>query len=290
MATWTAADIEAKIRATTGRPDANMMSSAEIYDRMNKYYQLVLPKELKIFFGYTYYNFLTQPNIDTYVPSSDFQTYNPQIYFDGFPGDWYLSPDLFFQDYPIETNKQVVGTGDGTTTLFTFTCPAFPVLPGSLYVTDGIQTAQDNSVGGFIGPVSSGSVNYITGSVSLTWNTPPAANSNITVSYQTYQANRPQGLLYYDNVFVLRPVPDNVYRVKMEGIRIPKPLVNPSDVPFRPDLGPLIAFGTSLEIYNDFNQDDEYDKLFAGQYKRYKDICMQDTYEEYLYERSVPTF
>ena len=89
--------------------------------------------------------------------------------------------------------------------------------------------------------------------------------------------------------FVLRPVPDNTYLVKMQGIQIPPALVNDTDVPFREDLGPLTAYGTSLEIFADFNQMDQYDQVIV-QYNRYKDVSMQDTYEEYLYQRSAPSF
>jgi hypothetical protein len=77
IATWTYSDIESKIRSITGRPDASQMSSATILKYVNQYYQLVLPKELKIFWGYTYYEFFAQPNIDQYLAPSSFQTLNP---------------------------------------------------------------------------------------------------------------------------------------------------------------------------------------------------------------------
>jgi|SRR5215207_816665 len=301
---WSAADIESKIRATTGRPDATMMSSATIYDYMNKVYQYVLPKELKISWGYTYYKFFTQPNVDQYAgPTTQFQTLNPQVWCDGFPIEWYLSPDLFYQDWPQQENKQVVATGDGATDSFSFNVSAFPILEGSLYVTDGSEVAQDNGNGGFIAPAT-GTINYITGAVSVTFDDPPAANANISVTSQTYMPNRPQSILYFksgplanstpaernnQNYFVLRPVPDNVYLVKMQGIQIPPPLLNPTDVPFREDLGPLIAYLASLEIFADFNQMDQYEQTMV-QYNRYKDVSMQDTYEELLYQRSVPAF
>jgi hypothetical protein len=291
MATWTLADIRTKVRATTGRPDESALSNVDLDDFINKYYQLVLPKELKIFWGYTYYTFLTESGVDQYSPPSNFQTVNPRIWMDGFDGDWYLSPDLFYQDYPEQVNKMVMATGDGVTNNFTFTISAFPILIGSLYVTDGTQTAVDDGSGGFTGDASAGSIDYTTGSVSgLVFTNPPAANTNITETSETYTPTRPQGLLYYDNIFTLRPVPDNVYLIKLQGIKIPTALSADGDIPFRPDLGPLIAFGASLEIFSNFSQDEEYDKLFNGQYARYKDICMQDTYEEYMYQRSIPTF
>jgi len=304
MANWTLADIRSKTRATTGRPDASMMSDAVLDDYINKYYQFVLTKELKLFWGYTYYQFFTQPNVDQYVgPTTSFQTINPQAWCDGFPIEWYLSPDLFYQDWPQQENKAVVATGNGSTLNFPFNIPAFPIIPGSLYVTDGSQVAQDDGSGGFVSPAS-GTINYLTGAVSVTFAVAPAANANISETSQTYQPNRPQSILYFKSAplsdatpavrdsqdyFVLRPVPDNVYLVKMQGIQIPPALTNATDVPLRTDLGPLIAYGASLEIFADFNQMDQYDQAMT-QYNRYKDVCMQDTYEEYLYQRSVSRF
>lgn len=305
MSTWTYSQIEAKIRATTGRIDESMLSSTAILDYVNKYYQYVLPKELKIFWGYTYYTFFTQPNIAQYVgPTEEFQTVNPRVTADGFPLEWYLSPDTFFQDWPDRLNKQLVATGDGVNNNFNFTVSAYPVLPGSVYVTDGTQVAQDNGAGGFISPAS-GTINYSTGTISnLIFGSIPNANVNISASYQTYQANRPQAILYYESaplhdatqvardsnkIFEIRPVPDDVYQIKMQGIQIPAPFVNADDVPFRADLGPLIAYGASLEIFSDLNQMDQYDQTLV-QYNRYKDVSMQDTYEEYMYQRSTPSF
>lgn len=288
---WNWGQIRSKIRAITGRPDASMMSNSDLLERANQYYQFVLPKELKIFFGYTYYQFFTVSGRDQYSPPSDtqYETVNPQIYFDGFPGDWYLDPDLFYQDYPQQSNKYVVATANGVLNSFPFNNPTYPIIPRSLYVTDGTQVAQDNGVGGFTGG-GTGSVDYSTGVISaLSFTNVPAANATITATSQGYVANRPQGLLYYNNVFILRPVPDDVYLVKMEGINVPAAFTVDASVPFRTDLGPLIAYGTSLEIFSDFNQMDQYQEIVPS-YNRYKDIAMQDTYEMYLYQRSVPKF
>jgi hypothetical protein len=302
---WTLAEIISKVRATTSRPDTTMMTDATITDYINRYYQYVLPKELKIFWGYTYYSFVCQPNVDQYPAPTGFQTLNPSVWADGFPIEWYLSPDTFYSDYPQQLNKTNVATGDGITNSFTFQISAFPIISGSLYVTDGTSTntAIDNGTGGFVAPAS-GSINYLTGSVTVNFSGIPDSGANIMQASQTYMPNRPQAILFYKsqalldslvttrdnvNMFVLRPVPDVSYQIKMEAIQIPSALVNSTDVPFRTDLGPLIAYGASLEIFSDFNQLDQYDDTM-NQYNRYKDISMQDTYEEYLYERSIPAF
>lgn len=321
---WNLTDIIAKVRSTTSRPDPTMMTDATITDYINKVYQYVLPKELKIFWGNTYYQFYTKPNIDQYIAPPDFQTLNPGVTADGFPILWYLSPDNFWQDYPQQENKQVVGNGPGGNN-FSFILSAYPVLARSVYVTDGTQVVQDvpsgtSGQGSFVDSVTggavSGTITYATGTVTgLKFLVVPAANTNITATSMTYMPNRPQGILFYKtqpltdstlgvrdavNMFVVRPVPDQVYLIKMQGIQIPPALslsnavtidgvTTYTDVPFRTDLGPLIAYMASLEIFSDFNQPEQYQQTLV-QYTRYKDVSMQDTYEEYLYMRSVPTF
>jgi|ERR1700690_91242 len=300
---WNLQNIITELRGITGRPDASMMTDTYAAEKINYYYQYVLPKELKIFWEYTYYQFFTQANVDQYPAPNTFQTLNPQVWADGWPITWYISPDLFYQDYPQQMNKQVVGTGNGTTGPFTFQISAYPILEGSLYVTDGVQVATDNGSGGFNSP-DSGTINYTSGSVSLTFGSATVNNANLTATSQTYMPNRPCGILFFksqplpdatqaainaDNMFVLRPVPDQVYLIKMQGIQVPSPLVNYTDVPFRADLGPLIALGASLHIFKLFNQMDQYDQ-YLPEYNRFKDVSMQDTYEELLYQRAVPAF
>lgn len=313
---WDFSAILGEFRSITGVPDASMYSDIQCANLINYYYQYVLPKELKIFWGYTYYQFYCQANVDQYPAPAGFQTFNPQVWVDGWQMEWYIDPDTFYQDYPLQLNKVVVGTGDGTINSFTYTLTNFPVLPGSVYVSDGLQIAQDvpsnpfTGTGSFVDPNNGnssvgGSINYSSGVVTdQGFTNPPAANATITASFYTYMAVRPNAILFFksqpladatqasitnDNMFVLRPVPDQTYLIKMQGIQIPKPFINYTDVPFRPDLGPLIALGAALHRFKLFDQMEQYNQ-FLPEYNRFKDVCMQDTYEELLYQRAIPTF
>lgn len=307
---WNLESIIEEFRAIAGVPDETMLSNQQCADLINYYYQMVLPKELKIFWGYTKYQFFCQEGVDQYVAPTNFQTMNPSVYADGFPIEWYIDPDTFQQDYPEQENKAEVATGDGINNSFNFTVSAYPILPRSLYVTDGTQIAQDDGSGGFIDPNDdnaplSGAVDYTTGTVTgVGFAAAPAVNTSIVASYQTYLASRPQAILFFKqaplanattsarddvNMFVLRPVPDQVYRITMQGIQVPKPMIELTDVPFRPDLGPLIALGAALHRFKRMNQMDQYDQ-YLPEFLRFKDVSMQDTYEELIYERSISKF
>lgn len=316
---WNFSNILDEFRNICGIPDASMYSDTQCANLINYYYQYVLLKELKISWGYSFYQFYAQANIDQYLAPLGWQTVNPSVYADGFPVEWYLDPDTFYQDYPQQENKQTLTTYTGGPQNFGGNISAYPVLPRSCYITDGYQVAQDvpnsppNGSGTFFqvapsgttGALGGSSINYQTGViVGVNFLSTPSVNSTITVASQTYLPNRPQGILFFPqqplinaeqatldavNMFVLRPVPDQTYLIKMQGIKTPQPFLNFEDVPFRPDLGPLIALGAALHRFKLFNQMDQYNENLP-EYMRFKDICMQDTYEELIYERSIPRF
>lgn len=336
---WSTESIVSEVRKITGRPDESMLSSEEIMTYVNRYYQYVLPKELKIFSGYTFFSFYAQSNVSIYKAPQNFQSTNPVAYCDGAPLDFYTDPDLFYQDYPNQPAPKIaVGTGDGVTNSFTFTVTA-PIKQATLYVSDGTQIAKSIPSGRFVDPAINafsdpyytsnpnpvsppppnpaqlnGSVNFVTGSViNMSFTLPPAAGTTLTATFENYQAAKPKGILFYAQYdlvnstqpaitargfFELGPVPDQVYQIKLEGIDVPAPLVligtSPGNhtlptYPFRPDLGPLIALGASLNIFRNFNQMDQYD-LMMPEFQRYTNVAMSDTHELYLYQRSVSKF
>ena len=308
-AIWNLGNIITEARGITGRPDQTQISDEQMTYYANFFYQFVLPKQLKIFWGYTYHQFFTVPGQDQYTASPNFQTFNPGATVDGFPLEWYETPDTFYQDYPLQTNKILIGPTNALNN-YSFSITYFPLVEYSVYITDGLQVGQDNGKGGFWDPKNHyvplpGSINYATGVVTgFSFAVTSAANTNLTVTYETYVPARPRGILFFrsqfypdatqatinnTNMFVIRPIPNQVHLIKMQAIQVPAPLDNATDVPFRADLGPLIALGMSLHIFKVFNQMDQYQQIL-GEYEKYKDICMQDTYEEMLYMRSVPTF
>lgn len=85
---------------------------------------------------------------------------------------------------------EVIGTGDGTQTTFTATLPCTPVdsaLPwetgrSPVVVTDGTQVLSDNGLGVFTGD-GTGTINYDTGKISVTFTNPPASGAKILVDY-----------------------------------------------------------------------------------------------------------
>lgn len=80
-------------------------------------------------------------------------------------------------------------TGNGSHTTFNLTLPYVPVAAGTVSVTDGVETFSDDGAGNLTGSGGgSGTVNYTTGAVSVTFNAAPANLAPIQVGWR---ARRP---------------------------------------------------------------------------------------------------
>jgi hypothetical protein len=74
---------------------------------------------------------------------------------------------------PVST---ALGTGDGTTVSFSGTITRVPIEPKAVVVTAGTASGSDDGLGSISGTgVATGSVNYTTGAVSVTFAGPPGA-------------------------------------------------------------------------------------------------------------------
>lgn len=85
--------------------------------------------------------------------------------------------------------SETIGTGDGTTTSFNATLSNTPVIPGTLSVIAGSVILDDKGDGTLEG-AGSGTINYETGQVSVTFNTAPASGTAIVAEYYSSQENK----------------------------------------------------------------------------------------------------
>ena len=108
--------------------------------------------------------------------------------------------DIFFFNLPngdlfgkniaedLSISNILIGLGDGTTTSFSYTAAPVPIKENSVsisYTVGGTQyTATDDGSGNITGTeLSSGTVDYSTGDISLEFNTAPDSGTTITLSY-----------------------------------------------------------------------------------------------------------
>lgn len=94
-------------------------------------------------------------------------------------------------------------------------------------------------------------INYITGEFVVTFQTAPAAG--MLINSQTVPVNPaiPQALLFYDGQFIVRPVPDQTYRVDMEVWVQPAELLLLGQTPELEEWWQLIAWNAAKKVFED---------------------------------------
>jgi hypothetical protein len=174
----------------------------------------------------------------------------------------------------------VIATAQVSGGAFFATISGTPILAGSVLVSvvgpaGTTLIAQDVGTGAltgtFTGDVSAGcSINYITGDIYISWNAVPPAGNVITVKYTPYTASRPLGLLFYNNTFTLRPIPDQAYKIDLQTYIQPfavapvtdvpgeYAVASPNALPLLADYFQLLAYGAACKIFVDSLEMDNY--------------------------------
>jgi hypothetical protein len=85
-----------------------------------------------------------------------------------------------------EVADEVIETGDGNTKNFTGTLAAFPVEPGTVAISDGVETFADDGSGRLVGSAGgSGTINYKTGAYTLAFNANVVNEVDVEADYVT---------------------------------------------------------------------------------------------------------
>lgn len=121
----------------------------------------------------------------------------------------------------------------------------------------------DDGAGNLIGDVDSlatNTINYQTGAISLTFNVAVVAGATLQVQYNPATPSIPLGIMFFQNQFTLRPVPDRGYTVELVGYRLPSQALLGTDNPNSPNLAGVpelqewwetIAFGAAKKFLED---------------------------------------
>lgn len=299
----TLARIKKKIRRLTATPSENQLSNVDLEEYIDDFYQQDMPAELKLWNLHEKFTFFTEADEDRYIlPVNTFFNAQPPAYIAGYQSFWSQSREQFFRLYPRLQFDEDVGSGDGTTGPFTFTLTNRPVLKDDFSVSavdtaDITHTLEDDGAGNLRTPgttVSLGTINYITGAVSVTqFATPaPAIPGTSTINAQSvpYEADRPTAILFFSDEFILRPVPDKSYRVEVETYRTPSQLLNNNtDSPDLDQWWQFIAFGAALKVLEDRRDTDSYQKIYP-MYDDQKQKVLHRTIQQQTSERTATIF
>jgi hypothetical protein len=127
-------------------------------------------------------------------------------------------------------------------------------------------------------------INYFTGEFTITFTRPPGAGYAINSQVVPQICSLPQALLYYDNRFVLRPVPDQPYRIQFEAYQRPTALLQQNQSPQLEEWWQYIAYGAARKILQD-RMDLESVALIEDEYKMQELLCLRRTIVQYTNQR-----
>lgn len=225
-----------------------------IDDYINDFYLYDLDEEFRTLKLKDFFTFPTIPNVGTYNLPQNINQVEPPIYVDGYQFAWYQSPEQFYRIWPeLDFIDQNLFDPDGTTSIFSFTLTQTPVQQGSVVIglqpnQDGtpspqLETFQDqdtpalldqplllkftnpgtlisNLYSGTLPPPApgvtpgTGTIDYLTGVVTLSYVNAPPAGINTSCHYHPYVASRSRDIMFFQQQLFLRPIPNDTYMVK----------------------------------------------------------------------------
>lgn len=314
--------IQTKVRRLTRAPSEAQLTTTQLNEYINTFVVYDFPEHLRTFNLRTTFSFYCNPYQDRYATDTtvlpvtnalyDFQnnylTVHPPAYIAGFPAVFSQSEEQFFSIYPKVNSIQSIGTaGDGVTTNFAGTVGSITFQPGnntapllagqvlfsSVDINNQGLSLYDVPLNPFDGTgilldsntqVPSGTINYVTGAFNITFPVAPASGVAINSQTVPYQPSQPQAILYYANVFTLRPVPDQPYRVTFEVYQRPTELLSANAIPELQEWWQYIAYGSAKKILED-RLDMETVNLIMPEFKMQEMLIQRRTLVQYTNER-----
>lgn len=299
MSIATLADIITKIRRLTGTANDFSLTDAQIIDYINSFYLYDFPAMFRSLKLKDRYTFNTQRGIDVYpFDSEHFTTVEGPCYcmkraipmyqnpagFWGLNFNWQFQQNLtqgdgtvgpyigILNNIPIirsANNNPMVSSPLSSTLPFPIGNPVtFPqaniARVQNILITANIAlgttlNVTDDGNGNLIGN-GIGTIDYDSGVISLSFVNPIPAGNVIQVQYGPANMNIPLSIMFYQNQFTLRPVPDQGYTIELISYRQPSQALLGSEDPDNPDTTGVpelkewwecIAFGASKKIYED---------------------------------------
>lgn len=228
----------------------------------------------------TYQTNQTDPTDQFYNFKNKYITVHPPVYVAGYQTKLSQDENEFYAWYPFANSISQIATGDGATVTFTGTLQDNGLIPmiqrkvtftsidannEGLVVHDvPVVDANGNptNVGNLYVPGSepaipptvidaNNTVNYVTGTYTLTFNGAPASDAVINVQNVPYVAARPFAILYFNDAFIVRPIPDQVYAVQCEVYIRPTELIEFAQSPDLEGMWQYIAYGAAKKIFED---------------------------------------
>jgi len=105
----------------------------------------------------------------------------------------------------------------------------------------------------------------------------------------TYDEGVPTDVLFYAEKLIFRLIPDDAYTAKFASWKRPDALANDTDYPMQEEWGPLICYGASREIAEDYGDAETLQKI-EHLYRQHKTRLANKVHFQNINQRSIPKF
>lgn len=310
------AQIRTKVRYLTGSLSENQLTTQRIDDNVNTFILYDFPQHLRLFSFKKRLTFYAIPYIDTYEnntvnvndPLYNFintvDSVHGPVYINGNQVTFTENNENFYGMYPNRLNTELIGTGNGVTVgPYTGTLTNIPILQGNVCITS-VSTANGpiiitdvpNYAGGLMTTTGNlyeynnpavllGMINYVTGVYTVTLPIAAALDQDINFQAVPYAATKPSSILFYDNKFILRPVPDVPYRVDVEVYMRPTELLTANSLPRLSGWWQYIAYGAAKKIMEDLADEEGVNRIMP-EFKKQETLVQRSTLMQMTNESS----
>lgn len=317
--------IQTKVRRLTRSPSLSQLSDAELNQYINTFILYDFPEHLRLFSLRTLLTFYTQANVDVYDtntldplnPLFNFQNkyvaVHEPVFLAGIQGFYTQWRDVFYGYWPqTNTIADTLLRGDGSTGPFSGIVTAHPMLQNNVIFTvldtgDRPMVIVDYPVKDVNGVVSSttgalglpnqpevlpspyGQINYVTGAFTVNFPAATQVQAPIYIENIAYLPGKPLAILYYDNKFTIRPVPDKVYSIQIEADIRPTELLATNQSPQLEQWWQYIAYGASKKIFED-KDDNESIQALMPEFKQQERLVLRTSIMQRANERTVTIY
>lgn len=128
-------------------------------------------------------------------------------------------------------------------------------------------------------------INYQTGQFSIAFSGNTIAGTPINSQTVLQVQALPQALLYYNNIFYVRPIPDQSYAVNFQAYIRPTELLQSNQNPNLNEWWQYIAYGAAKKVFED-RMDLESVQLIMPEFKQQERLCLRRTIVQQTSQRS----
>lgn len=132
-------------------------------------------------------------------------------------------------------------------------------------------------------------INYITGQYTIMFPNLTANNATIWFEGILYQPGKPVAMLFYDEKFTIRPVPDKTYAIQLEVDIRPTELLAADQIPDLEQWWQYVSYGASKKIFED-RMDMESVQMLMPEFKQQERFVLRATLTQQANDRTTTIY